>query len=288
MESKEHPTTTWPMREWSWEDSQRLLIPWGTRAVTCEVRNEKKCACVRRVRYCLYKGGREKKPPRRKGRSCASQQREGKQHIPTERREQTTTLKGGSGKKHHTKGGWESSTTDKRRGRKRQHPTGARTTTTLHDLNWPDFTFTLLEFDVICFYKKTPPPKGGRQISWRSIGHYNLVHILSPLPQAMKIPDAKAAVEKEWKNSRNYRHGSWRKSETIMRWSLWSKEWGQKSSLCVIDGSLSSQEFGVGTTIFRNTKVESYSEVTLWKMIQDRTQYLLSKDHQHHKWRLQK
>ena len=28
----------------------------------------------------------------------------------------------------------------------------------------------------------------------------------------------------------------------------WSKEWGQKSSFCVIHGSLSSQEFGVGTT----------------------------------------
>ena len=29
--------------------------------------------------------------------------------------------------------------------------------------------------------------------------HYNLVHKCFPMPQAMKIPDAKAAVVKEWK-----------------------------------------------------------------------------------------
>ena len=31
-----------------------------------------------------------------------------------------------------------------------------------------------------------------------SLQHYNLVHKLIPLPQAMKIPAAKAAVDKEW------------------------------------------------------------------------------------------
>ena len=29
--------------------------------------------------------------------------------------------------------------------------------------------------------------------------HYNLVHKFSPMPQAMKILDAEAAVDKEWK-----------------------------------------------------------------------------------------
>ena len=29
-----------------------------------------------------------------------------------------------------------------------------------------------------------------------SLNHYNLVHKFVPMPQAMKIPDAKAAVEK--------------------------------------------------------------------------------------------
>ena len=31
-----------------------------------------------------------------------------------------------------------------------------------------------------------------------SMTHYNLVHKYIPMPQAMKIPDAKAAVDKEW------------------------------------------------------------------------------------------
>ena len=30
-----------------------------------------------------------------------------------------------------------------------------------------------------------------------SLSHYNLVHKFIPMPQAMKIPDAKAAVDKE-------------------------------------------------------------------------------------------
>ena len=33
--------------------------------------------------------------------------------------------------------------------------------------------------------------------------HYNLVHKFIPMPQAMKIPDAKAAVDKEWKKARD-------------------------------------------------------------------------------------
>ena len=33
----------------------------------------------------------------------------------------------------------------------------------------------------------------------------------------------------------------------------------------------------------KRTKAGSYSEVTIGKMIQDLTQYLLNKDHQHHK-----
>ena len=38
-----------------------------------------------------------------------------------------------------------------------------------------------------------------------SSSHYNLVHNF-PMPQAMNIPDAESAVEKEWENSREYRH----------------------------------------------------------------------------------
>ena len=31
-----------------------------------------------------------------------------------------------------------------------------------------------------------------------SLSHCNLVHTFIPMPQVMRIPDAKAAVEKEW------------------------------------------------------------------------------------------
>ena len=35
-----------------------------------------------------------------------------------------------------------------------------------------------------------------------SLQHYNLVHKFVPMPRAMNIPAAKAAVDKEWKNWR--------------------------------------------------------------------------------------
>ena len=35
------------------------------------------------------------------------------------------------------------------------------------------------------------------------LSHCNLVHNFIPMPEAMKIPDAKTAVEKEWKNGEN-------------------------------------------------------------------------------------
>ena len=41
-----------------------------------------------------------------------------------------------------------------------------------------------------------------------SLSHYNFVCKFIPVPQAMKIPAAKAAVNKEWEKSRKYRHGS--------------------------------------------------------------------------------
>ena len=35
-----------------------------------------------------------------------------------------------------------------------------------------------------------------------SLNHYNLVHKFIPMPRAMKIPDEKAAVEKNWNCSK--------------------------------------------------------------------------------------
>ena len=46
------------------------------------------------------------------------------------------------------------------------------------------------------------------QESENSLRHYNLVHKFIPMPQAMKIPAAKAAVDKEWENWRKFRRGT--------------------------------------------------------------------------------
>ena len=41
-----------------------------------------------------------------------------------------------------------------------------------------------------------------------SLQHYNLVHKFIPMPQDMKIPAAKAAVDKEWENLEKFRRGT--------------------------------------------------------------------------------
>ena len=41
-----------------------------------------------------------------------------------------------------------------------------------------------------------------------SPSRYNLVHEFLPMPQALKIPDAKVAEDKEWENWNRYWHGS--------------------------------------------------------------------------------
>ena len=113
-----------------------------------------------------------------------------------------------------------------------------------------------------------------------SLSHCNLVHKFIPRPEAKKYWMQRHQWRKNGKNLRKYPHGSWLKSEK--RGDRRSKEQGRKSSFCVIDGSLSSQEFGVRASL------EAYSEVTLWRMLQDRVLYSLSRDHQHHNWQPQK
>ena len=41
-----------------------------------------------------------------------------------------------------------------------------------------------------------------------SLQHYNLVHKFILMPQAMKIPAAKAALDKEWEKWRKFRRGT--------------------------------------------------------------------------------
>ena len=55
---------------------------------------------------------------------------------------------------------------------------------------------------------------------YNSLQHYNLIHKFIPMPQAMKIPAAMAAVDKEWENWIKFRRGTWRKSEVRKKFSM--------------------------------------------------------------------
>ena len=60
--------------------------------------------------------------------------------------------------------------------------------------------------------KPSPPKNHEDHIAgkgYTSMTYYHLVHKFVPMPQAMKIPDAKAAADKEWK-----------KLETIPAWQV--------------------------------------------------------------------
>ena len=83
---------------------------------------------------------------------------------------------------------------------------------------------------------------------YNSMTHPNSVHKFIPVPQAMKIPDAKAAVDREWQ-----------KLETIPAWQLkklrakagdiGSTKRQLESPLSLMDGHLSSQKCGVRAQI---------------------------------------
>ena len=64
-----------------------------------------------------------------------------------------------------------------------------------------------------------------------SLQNYNLVDKFIPMPQAMKIPAAKAAVDKECEKWRNFRRGTWRKSEVRKRWSM---KQGRLKGICTV------------------------------------------------------
>ena len=79
--------------------------------------------------------------------------------------------------------------------------------------------------------------------------------------KAMKIPDAKAAAEKEWEKTRNNTRVAADESQKQKWGDHWSKEWGQNSTHCVVNGSPSSQEFGVGATV---SKIQRSSGTPTW------------------------
>ena len=104
------------------------------------------------------------------------------------------------------------------------------------------------------------------------------------MPPAIKIPAAKAAVDKEWENWRNFRCGTWQKSEVKKMWSMKQERIGRRSSFCIIDGRMPFEKCWVGGNSTKSTKVELYSAMILQKTILGLTQYSPNKDHQHLKW----
>ena len=79
-----------------------------------------------------------------------------------------------------------------------------------------------------------------------SLTRYNLVHKFIPEPQAMKLPVAEAARDKEWKNSRLSQHGIWRKSKA-RRSLFWKHKRQKEDPFFHIDGLMSPLKCGVGT-----------------------------------------
>ena len=65
------------------------------------------------------------------------------------------------------------------------------------------------------------------------------------MPQAMKIPDAKAAVDKEWKKLEAIPARNLDRDEEQEEGYSGSTKRQKESPLCFIDGHLSSQKFGV-------------------------------------------
>ena len=81
------------------------------------------------------------------------------------------------------------------------------------------------------------------------------MHKFIPMPDAMKFPDAKAAVDKEWEELEKMPARQLDKAGSTNR--------EKESPLCYIDGHPSSQECGGGTKAPKKTKDESCSLVTL-------------------------
>ena len=75
-----------------------------------------------------------------------------------------------------------------------------------------------------------------------SLQHYNLVHKFIPVPQTIKNPAAKAAVDKEWEKLEQISAWKLTKVRSKKRGDRLSKDVGRKSSFCIIDGHMSSEK----------------------------------------------
>ena len=94
-----------------------------------------------------------------------------------------------------------------------------------------------------------------------SMSHYNLAHKSIPLPKVMKIPDAKAALDKEWKELEKCSSMEIGESQEQEGGYSGSTKRQKESPLSNIDGHMSPQECGVGTKIIN---VQRQSRAPWW------------------------
>ena len=69
-----------------------------------------------------------------------------------------------------------------------------------------------------------------------SLQHYNLVHKFIPMPQALKIPAAKAAVDKEWEKLEKFSAWNLTKVRSKKEVIKEARTSGATVSFCVING----------------------------------------------------
>ena len=89
-----------------------------------------------------------------------------------------------------------------------------------------------------------------------SLTHCNLVHKFIPMPQALRIPNAKAAVDKEWKQLETIPAWQLEKVKSKKKVTLQSTKGQKESPLCYIDSHMSPQKRGVRT---QSTKIQRQS-----------------------------
>ena len=95
-----------------------------------------------------------------------------------------------------------------------------------------------------------------------SLQHYNLVHKFIPMSQAIKIPAAKEAVDKEWEKSEKFSAWNLTKVKSKKQVIDEARTKGVKVYFVSVIGHMSFEECRIVDKSTKNTKVELYSEGT--------------------------
>ena len=114
-----------------------------------------------------------------------------------------------------------------------------------------------------------------------SLQLYNLVHKFIPMPQAMKIPAAKVAVDKDWEKLEKFSVWNLTKVRSKKEVIDEARTKGAKVHFASLMDICHLKNAELETKSTKNTKVELYSVVILSKTIRGLVQYSPNKDLQH-------